>query len=177
MDWQVVLKSIDELVFQRTGKHLDNLQLAILKGVLDGQKYAEIAERYRCTTGHVKDEGYELWQVLSEILGEELNKGNFYATVERLGFTNTQHQIIGNPVQIGHLNLCPTSTTADLEEEETVNLKSDNQNTTHSQQTIENALRATKLKTVSKLTKLGLTAEQIAEVVDLPLSEVQQAIA
>jgi len=83
MEWQAVLKSIDELVFQQTGKHLDNMQLAILKGVLNGQKYAELAERYKCTMGHVKDEGYELWQVLSELLGEELNKSNFCDTVER----------------------------------------------------------------------------------------------
>ena len=41
MDWQGVVKSIDELVFQQTGKHLDTLQREILKGVLNGRKYAE----------------------------------------------------------------------------------------------------------------------------------------
>ncbi len=35
MDWEVVLKSIDELVFQQTGKHLDSLQMEILKGVFN----------------------------------------------------------------------------------------------------------------------------------------------
>lgn len=66
MEWQAVLQAIDELIFRQTGKHLDDLQAAILKGVLDGRKYAEIAQKYQCTTGHVKDEGYELWRVLSE---------------------------------------------------------------------------------------------------------------
>jgi len=37
-------------------------------------------------------------------------------------------------------------------------------------------MRATKLKTVSKLIKLGLTAEKIAEALDRPLSEVQEAM-
>jgi len=37
-------------------------------------------------------------------------------------------------------------------------------------------LRVTQLKIISKLIKLGLTAEQIAEVVDLPLNEVQEAM-
>jgi hypothetical protein len=69
MDWYVALNSIDELVFQQTGKPLDSLQLEILKGVLNGKKYAEIAQKYQCTPGHVKDEGYKLWQILSEVLG------------------------------------------------------------------------------------------------------------
>ena len=42
------------------------------------------------------------------------------------------------------------------------------------QPTIENVLHTNKLKTVSKLIKLGLTAQQIAEAVDLPLNEIQQ---
>jgi len=176
MDWQAALKSIDDLVFQQTGKHLDNLQLTILKGVLNGQKYAEIAERYKCTKGHVKDEEYQLWQVLSEILGQELNKSNFSATIERLGFANSQHQIIGNPVQIGNLNLCPNPETTELENRDTVNKESKQQNTKPLDPMIENVLRVTKLKTISKLTKLGLTAEQIAEAVDLPLNEVQEAM-
>ncbi len=93
MNWEAVLQSIDELVFQQTGKHLNNLQVAILKGVLNGEKYREIAQRYQCTKGHVKDEGYELWQVLSEVLGEDLHKSNFCATVERLGIANSDSSL------------------------------------------------------------------------------------
>ncbi|MGB3514342.1 MAG: hypothetical protein WBA93_35055 [Microcoleaceae cyanobacterium] len=162
------------MVFQETGKHLNNLQTAILKGVLNNEKYREIAEQYKCSNGHVKDEGYELWQVLSEIFGEKLNKSNFIATVERLGFTNSQHQIIGNPVQIGNLNLCPNSETAELENSNAANTQSHYKNTTSCQPIVENVLYTTKLNTVSKLIKLGLTAEQIAEAVDLPLNEVQK---
>ncbi len=174
MDWQTVLNSIDELVFQQTGKHLSNLQMGILKGVLNNEKYREIAEQYKCSNGHVKDEGYELWQLLSEIFGEKLNKSNFVPTVERLGFTNSQHQIIGNPVQIGNINLCNNPEITELKNRDFVNEKSDNQNTTFCQPTIENVLHTNKLKTVSKLIKLGLTAQQIAEAVDLPLNEIQQ---
>lgn len=71
MNWQRILKSVDELVFQQTGKHLDSLQLSILKGVFKDQKYAEIAEEYKCIAGHVKDEGYKLWQLLSDVLGKK----------------------------------------------------------------------------------------------------------
>lgn len=174
MDCQEVLKSIDELVFQQTGKHLDSLQMAILKGVLNGNKYAEIAKRYGCTMGHVKDEGYELWQVLSEVLGEELNKSNFCATVERLGIANSHSRLV-NPVQIGNLNLCPNLEKPESENRD-INNESNYENTTSSNPTIENVLRTTKLNTVSKLAKLGITPEQIAEVLDLPLNEVQEKI-
>ncbi len=34
-------------------------QVEILKGVLNGQKYPEIAKQYKCTKGHVKDEAYK----------------------------------------------------------------------------------------------------------------------
>ncbi len=59
MNWETVLQSIDELVFKQTRKHLDSLQVEILKGVLNGQKYPEIAKQYKCTKGHVKDEAYK----------------------------------------------------------------------------------------------------------------------
>jgi len=176
MDWQTVLKSIDDLVFQQTGKHLDSLQMEILKGALNGHNYSEIAETYKCTTGHAKDKGYELLQILSDILGEDLNKLNFRAAVERLGFANSQDRIIGNPVQIGNLPISPNPETAKLENRDAANTQSNQQKTRHPNATVEKVLHATKLNTVSKLTKLGLTAEQIAEAVDLPLNEVLEAM-
>ncbi len=174
MDWQAVLQTIDELMFQQTGKHLDNLQRTILQGVLNGEKYREIAQRYKCTPGHVKDEGSQLWQILSEVFGEELNKSNFSATIERLGFANSQHQIIGNPVQIGQLNLYPTSETPKLDKTAVVNTEL-NQEIFYPGNTVDEVLQ-TKLNAVAKLAEMGLTAEQIAKAVDLPLSEVQAAM-
>lgn len=174
MDWSTVLNSIDELVFQQTGKHLSNLQMGILKGVLNNEKYREIAEQYKCSNGYVKDEGYELWQLLSEIFGERLNKSNFVAAIERLEFTNSQHQIIGNPVQIGNINLCNNPETTELKNRDFVNEKSDYKNTNFDQPIIKNILYKKQLNTASKLIRLGLTAQQISEAVDLPLNEIQQ---
>ena len=170
MDWETVLNSIDELVFQQTGKHLSNLQMGILKGVLNNEKYRDIAQQYKCSNGHVKDEGYELWQLLSEIFGEKLNKSNFVAKVERLGMAN----IIVNHVHVDNINLCNNPETTELKNRDFVNTKSDDKKTTSCQPTIENLLYTNKLNTISKLIKLGLTAQQIAEAVDLPLNEVQQ---
>ena len=72
MSWQEVLKYVDDLLFSQTGQHLDSLQIAILRGVFESQKYAQIAKECNCTEGHVKDEAYALWQKLSEILHQNL---------------------------------------------------------------------------------------------------------
>jgi len=193
MDWETVLQSIDELVFKQTRKHLDSLQVEILKGVLNGQKYPEIAKQYKCTKGHVKDEAYKLWQVLSKTFGEDVNRSNFCATVQRLGFANSQYQIIGNPVQIGNLNLCPNSDRPRLENEDAGNQDLIQEKTKASgdvasatlrdvasaklrERSFETLLYETKLNSLSKLIQLGLSAEQIAEVLDLPLEKVREAM-
>ena len=108
MDVQEVLKLADDLLFVNTGKHLDNLQEVILRGTLQGQKYSKIAEESHCTEGHIKDIASELWKILSEISGEEVNKSNFRATFERLKFSNVWNFNKFNKdfVNIGEINFC-----------------------------------------------------------------------
>lgn len=84
MNTQEVIKLADDIVFAHTGKHLDNLQEAILKGVWQGQKYSKISEDFHCSEGHIKDVSSALWTLLSKGLSEEINKSNFRATFERL---------------------------------------------------------------------------------------------
>jgi hypothetical protein len=170
MDVQEMLKYMDELVFAQTGRHLDSLQTAILKGVLNGQKYADVAKDYNCTAGHVKDEAYELWRILSEALGEDLNKSNVRATIERLGVANYHSPIVGN--RVGSINLCSNSPQA-TETSEIENVEMVGSETITP---IEAARRIVKLETVPQLIKLGLTAEQIAQALELPLTDVQQVM-
>ncbi len=201
MDWETVLQSIDELVFKQTRKHLDSLQVEILKGVLNGQKYPEIAKQYKCTKGHVKDEAYKLWQVLSKTFGEDVNRSNFCATVQRLGFANSQSPLIGNHVRVGknhvrvgNINLCPNSEPARLENGNAGNPELNQEKTRPEgdnnaslsvrdsasaplrERTFETLLHETKLNSLYKLIQLGLSAEQIAEVLDLPLDKVYEAM-
>jgi NB-ARC domain len=105
MDVQEVLKLADDLLFVNTGKHLDNLQEVILRGTLQGHKYSKIAEESHCTEGHIKDIASELWKLLSEVSGEEVNKSNFRATFERLNFSNILN-FNKDIVQIGNVNFC-----------------------------------------------------------------------
>ena len=108
MDVQEVLKLADDLVFINTGKHLDNLQEVILRGTLQGQKYSKIADESHCSEGHIKDIAAELWKLLSEVLGEEVNKSNFRVTFERLKFSNLWN-FNKDIVQIGEINFCGDS--------------------------------------------------------------------
>lgn len=181
MDITEVLKYLDELVFAQTGKHLDSLQIAIIKGVLSGRKYADIAKEYQCTPGHAKDEAYALWQLLSEAFGEDLNKSNFRASVERLGIDKSKYksQIIGHYVIGGNINHCPNTSEAN-EKSELKNLESIISETptpvNGKSNNFETGRKLAKLETISRLVNIGLTAEQIAQVLDLPLEEVQQAM-
>ncbi len=94
MDIAEVLKLADELLFTHTGEHLDHLQETILKGTLQGHKYAKIASENNLSEGHVRDTASELWQALSDVLGEDVNKLNARNILEKA--------IISNSVSIGY---------------------------------------------------------------------------
>ncbi|MEP0791502.1 MULTISPECIES: NB-ARC domain-containing protein [Cyanophyceae] len=95
MDIAEVLKLADELLFTHTGEHLDHLQKIILKGTLQGQKYAQIASENHLSEGHVRDTASELWHALSDVLGEDVNKLNARNILEKI--------IISNSGSIGYL--------------------------------------------------------------------------
>ncbi|MEG4516875.1 MULTISPECIES: ATP-binding protein [unclassified Microcoleus] len=89
MELKEVLRFADEKVFSKTGKHLDDLQEAILKETLQGRKYAaKIAKDRDCSEGYVRVAAAELWKLLSEVLGEDVSKVNVRAILERAKFYN-----------------------------------------------------------------------------------------
>jgi hypothetical protein len=104
MDIQEVLKIADDLVFAKTGKHLNHLQEGILRGTWQRQKYPEIAKTCHRSEPHVKKVAAKLWKLLSETLGEDINQSNFAYTVERWQFSNTGN----NCVQIGKISCDPS---------------------------------------------------------------------
>ncbi|MGB8687939.1 MAG: AAA family ATPase [Microcoleus sp.] len=93
-----ILQFADKLVFSHTGKHLDHVQEAVVKGVWEGKTYAEIGEKCHRSEGRVRDVGYKLWKILSESLGEDINKSNFSSTLERLKLTSSPILIQNNNV-------------------------------------------------------------------------------
>jgi len=107
MDVKEVLKLADDIVFKNTGKHLDDLEQAILQGVWQNEKYSKIAEEFHCSEGHVKDVASDLWKRISDILGEDVSKSNLRSTIERQKFSIVSSNFAQGFVGIGNVNLCP----------------------------------------------------------------------
>lgn len=105
MDIQEVLGFADELVFCKTGKHLSDLQVAILSGVWHGQKYFEIAEENYCSEGYIRNLASELWQILSNAMAENVSRTNFRSVMERrqLFIVSSNYN---NDFVIGNVNVC-----------------------------------------------------------------------
>jgi hypothetical protein len=125
-----------------------------------------IADTYGCTAGHAKDVGYELLQMLSDVFGESVDKGNLESVLERqlnlninFGYRTTN---FGNSHTINYINGCselPTPT-PDKSRSETPDF--------------QDSTNQVKIEMVGKLRQLGLKDEQIAEVVGLALEVVKQ---
>jgi ABC-type oligopeptide transport system ATPase subunit len=102
MEIQEALKWTDDLIFAQTGKHLDSLQRAILEGAWECKGYKDIASEYHCSQDHVRKSASELWQLLSDMLGEDVKKKNVRSLVENRVFS-----YFNNGVQIGNnINVC-----------------------------------------------------------------------
>jgi hypothetical protein len=91
-----VLHFVDELVYEKTGKRLNDLQKTVVKGTWQRQTYDEIAKEYNVSKNHVSDVGYQLWELLSEHLEEEIHKRNFRSTIERIVLKSSQFINIQN---------------------------------------------------------------------------------
>jgi hypothetical protein len=153
-DIQSFIITIDELVFSHTGEHLDDLQHEILEGVVNHQKYAEIAQKNHRSQKYIKETAGKLWKTLSEILGQEVNKSNLKSSFQRYYYSNFYNVI--NSIQINKGNIC-----TGLSEQEL-----------HS----SNIYQQAKLETIPELIKEGLTVEQIARALKLPLELVRSQL-
>lgn len=83
MNMEYALALTDQLIFEKTKKHLSTLQTEILRGALLDQTYEEIAETCYCSITHIKKVGGFLWEILSLCLEEDVNKKSIRATLER----------------------------------------------------------------------------------------------
>lgn len=84
MNMNELLHFVDSLVVEKTGKHLDDVQKALIEGIWQRQSYDEIAKEYYLTKGHVGDVASKLLQFLSSELGENVKKANFRSTLQRI---------------------------------------------------------------------------------------------
>jgi DNA-directed RNA polymerase specialized sigma subunit len=105
MNLKEMLNVADRIVFEKTGQHLDDLQAAVLRGTLQRETYKEIAKDFDCSESRIREIGSELWQILSEELGEDVSKTNFRSTMERFQVSNSLN-FAQDVVAIGSFNIC-----------------------------------------------------------------------
>lgn len=108
MTTEELLHWTDDIVFTKTGKRLDSVQTAILKGAWQRLSYEEIAKNCHRSKSHVKNIAAELWKSLSALLGEDINKVNVGSILERKALSNIYNnngsQIVG--YINSHINIC-----------------------------------------------------------------------
>lgn len=84
MEFEEAFQALDAAVVAKKQRHLKDIEVAILRGSWQKQKYHEIAQAQGYTTEYLKqDVGPKLWKLLSEILGEKVSKTNFRAALAR----------------------------------------------------------------------------------------------
>ena len=72
LTWIEVKQIADTLAFHKTGKHLSDVEMIVLKGSWEGETYEEMAQQAGYTVDYLnKDVGNKLWKKLSNILGEK----------------------------------------------------------------------------------------------------------
>jgi hypothetical protein len=100
-----MLHIADKIVFDKTGQHLDDLQDAVLRGTLQHQTYKQIAKDFDCSESRVRNTASQLWQSLSQELGEKVSKSNFRSAMERLQNSNILN-FAQDVVVSGSFNFC-----------------------------------------------------------------------
>ncbi len=163
MNIHEVMQFVDEAFYLKTGKHLNDLQRGIIEGTLKRQKYTDIAANYGCSAGHAKDVGYALLQMLSDVFDEAVDKKNLKSVLERQGNLNISlgnRSINGNIIGCINVGAEHPNNTSDRSQPATPNFQQHSKN-------------KTKIK-IDKLRQFGLSNEQIAEALEIPLEVVKQ---
>jgi len=108
MNLKEMLTLADKTVFEKTGQHLDDLQEALLRGTLQHETYKHVAKDFDCSESRVRNAASELWQLLSEELGENVNKKNFRSAIQRFQVSNVSNftqNVIEQHIS-GNFNTC-----------------------------------------------------------------------
>ncbi|HYX13182.1 MAG TPA: tetratricopeptide repeat protein [Nostoc sp.] len=104
MGVEEALKFVDNLVFLKTGEHLDKTQRIILGHLWEDEKrtYQDIANSVRYTEAHLKAVGAELWHLLTKVLEEKVSKSTFQGVVQRFRTTQESQEIPDMPNLVGN---------------------------------------------------------------------------
>lgn len=96
MNLEQRLAWVDQAVRSRRGKPLSSIEMAVVRGACQGQTYQEIATITAYSTSYLSRTFCpQLWQMLSEVLGEPVSKKTIYSVLEKFNPNRT----VLSPVQ------------------------------------------------------------------------------
>jgi formylglycine-generating enzyme required for sulfatase activity len=78
-----LLEMVDEEVFSRTGRNLNNKERLVVEGTLANQTYEQIAASVAYSEQHFKNVATKLWGVLSEVFAKKVSKKNLKNVLEQ----------------------------------------------------------------------------------------------
>ncbi|MEZ2320470.1 MAG: hypothetical protein ACBR15_15865 [Microcoleus sp.] len=163
-----VLQFVDKVVYAKTGQHLNDLQRGIIEGTLKRQNYPDIAENCGCSAGHAKDVGYELLQMLSDVFDEPVDKKNLKSVLERQGNLTISFGDRSKSIRSINSNIIGC---INVSSDQPISTQNESQSQTSDFQRVKHKAR---IQAVGKLRLFGLSDEQIAEALELPLDVVKQ---
>ncbi|NER32822.1 MAG: hypothetical protein F6J93_01865 [Oscillatoria sp. SIO1A7] len=84
MKFEEAFEIVDKAVRAEAGRHLNDVELMVLRGSCEGLTYDEMAQKSGYGVNYLKgDAGHKFWKLLSKALGEQVGKRNFQAALER----------------------------------------------------------------------------------------------
>ncbi|MFM5961141.1 MAG: ATP-binding protein, partial [Dolichospermum sp.] len=86
-----ILQFANRLILKQEGRHLNEIEELIVKGTWENKTYQEIAEECKRSESRVRNVAAKLLQLLSEELGENIEKANFRSTFKRLNISLSPH--------------------------------------------------------------------------------------
>ena len=79
---EIAVQVADAALFNKKAKHLNNIELLVIRGAWQGKKYKEMAAELGYNTEYLKNNvGPKLWRLLSQSLGEKVSKNNLVAVL------------------------------------------------------------------------------------------------
>ena len=79
-----ILRVINNAVYTCEGRYLSDIEEKVLLGSLKEQKYEEIANKHKYCTRYISQNiGFNLWKMLTKVLGESVSKKNIQSVSRR----------------------------------------------------------------------------------------------
>ncbi|BAZ23550.1 hypothetical protein NIES4073_44390 [Kalymmatonema gypsitolerans NIES-4073] len=81
--WEQASELVNTLILEVTLKHLSDAEVQVLRGSWEGKTYHAIAEECHLSRRRIEEIGEDLWDKLSDALGEQVKKTNFRQALQR----------------------------------------------------------------------------------------------